>query len=233
MAAAEQDPPHPSAGLGKEARGDGRGDYRARRRHRGAGAGRGAGHAAGRAAAAGGQGARGPAAAAARPRACAGGGRRAAGLAAALVAVRSGRVLKLTVQDARARGPLLARPQQIALDPRSDPLPQAAGSGLRQRGGLLAQWPLFHQGRRLPGAPAQPPGEEGPAAWLLPSPGHQGEAGLGKYIAFDLASLPPTLTDDRGPATTHGHDCVLYLPCYQTSFLTESKQLASSSVKCR
>ncbi|XP_045652181.1 WW domain-containing oxidoreductase isoform X7 [Ursus americanus] len=41
------------------------------------------------------------------------------GLTAALVAVRTGRVLKLTVQDARARGPLLGRPQQIALDPRS------------------------------------------------------------------------------------------------------------------
>ncbi|XP_023492648.2 uncharacterized protein [Equus caballus] len=41
------------------------------------------------------------------------------GLTAALVAVRSGRVLKLTVLDACARGPLLGRTQQIALDPRS------------------------------------------------------------------------------------------------------------------
>ncbi|XP_070356653.1 uncharacterized protein [Equus asinus] len=41
------------------------------------------------------------------------------GLTAALVAVRSSRVLKLTVLDACARGPLLGRPQQIALDPRS------------------------------------------------------------------------------------------------------------------
>lgn len=41
------------------------------------------------------------------------------GLAAALVAVRSGKVLKLTVLDERYRSALLCRPQQIALDPRS------------------------------------------------------------------------------------------------------------------
>ncbi|XP_077452916.1 uncharacterized protein LOC144071566 [Stigmatopora argus] len=41
------------------------------------------------------------------------------GLTAALVAVRSGKVLKLTVLDERNRGALLCRPQQIALDPRS------------------------------------------------------------------------------------------------------------------
>ncbi|XP_069508973.1 uncharacterized protein [Ambystoma mexicanum] len=41
------------------------------------------------------------------------------GLAAALVAVRSRKVLKLTVLDSRARAALLCRPQQIALDPRS------------------------------------------------------------------------------------------------------------------
>ncbi|XP_012677696.1 uncharacterized protein si:dkey-234i14.6 [Clupea harengus] len=41
------------------------------------------------------------------------------GLTAALVAVRSGKVLKLTVLDERYRTALLCRPQQIALDPRS------------------------------------------------------------------------------------------------------------------
>ncbi|XP_063801463.1 uncharacterized protein LOC134969438 isoform X5 [Pseudophryne corroboree] len=41
------------------------------------------------------------------------------GLAAALVAVRSGKVLNLTVLDERSRTALLCRPQQIALDPRS------------------------------------------------------------------------------------------------------------------
>ncbi|XP_060782995.1 uncharacterized protein si:dkey-234i14.6 [Neoarius graeffei] len=41
------------------------------------------------------------------------------GLTAALVAVRSGKVLKLTVLDERTRSALLCRPQQIALDPRS------------------------------------------------------------------------------------------------------------------
>ncbi|KAM6961189.1 uncharacterized protein FYW47_009742 [Aplochiton taeniatus] len=41
------------------------------------------------------------------------------GLTAALVAVRSGKVLKLTVLDERYRTSLLCRPQQIALDPRS------------------------------------------------------------------------------------------------------------------
>ncbi|KAM9807776.1 uncharacterized protein ACB057_005589 [Neosynchiropus ocellatus] len=41
------------------------------------------------------------------------------GLTAALVAVRSGKVLKLTVLDERNRSSLLCRPQQIALDPRS------------------------------------------------------------------------------------------------------------------
>lgn len=41
------------------------------------------------------------------------------GLTAALVAVRSGKVLKLTVLDERTRSVLLCRPQQIALDPRS------------------------------------------------------------------------------------------------------------------
>lgn len=41
------------------------------------------------------------------------------GLTAALVAVRSGKVLKLTVVDERYRTALLCRPQQIALDPRS------------------------------------------------------------------------------------------------------------------
>ncbi|XP_078527471.1 uncharacterized protein LOC144799793 isoform X2 [Lissotriton helveticus] len=41
------------------------------------------------------------------------------GLTAALVAVRSHKVLKLTVMDSRARAALLCRPQQIALDPRS------------------------------------------------------------------------------------------------------------------
>lgn len=41
------------------------------------------------------------------------------GLTAALVAVRSGKVLKLTVLDERHRSALLCRPQQIALDPRS------------------------------------------------------------------------------------------------------------------
>lgn len=41
------------------------------------------------------------------------------GLTAALVAVRSGKVLKLTVLDERCRSALLSRPQQIALDPRS------------------------------------------------------------------------------------------------------------------
>lgn len=41
------------------------------------------------------------------------------GLTAALVAVRSGKVLKLTVLDERYRSALLCRPQQIALDPRS------------------------------------------------------------------------------------------------------------------
>ncbi|KAF3854702.1 hypothetical protein F7725_022757, partial [Dissostichus mawsoni] len=41
------------------------------------------------------------------------------GLTAALVAVRSGKVLKLTVLDERYRAALLCRPQQIALDPRS------------------------------------------------------------------------------------------------------------------
>ncbi|TNN00837.1 uncharacterized protein [Takifugu rubripes] len=41
------------------------------------------------------------------------------GLAAALVAVRSGKVLKLTVLEERYRSALLCRPQQIALDPRS------------------------------------------------------------------------------------------------------------------
>ncbi|KAM8861010.1 uncharacterized protein ACB058_007985 [Synchiropus picturatus] len=41
------------------------------------------------------------------------------GLTAALVAVRSGKVLKLTIVDERYRSSLLCRPQQIALDPRS------------------------------------------------------------------------------------------------------------------
>ncbi|XP_017545115.1 uncharacterized protein si:dkey-234i14.6 [Pygocentrus nattereri] len=41
------------------------------------------------------------------------------GLTAALVAVRTGKVLKLTVLDERYRTALLCRPQQIALDPRS------------------------------------------------------------------------------------------------------------------
>lgn len=41
------------------------------------------------------------------------------GLTAALVAVRSGKVLKLTVLDERYRTALLCRPQQIALDPGS------------------------------------------------------------------------------------------------------------------
>lgn len=41
------------------------------------------------------------------------------GLAAALVAVRSGKVVKLTVLEERYRTALLCRPQQIALDPRS------------------------------------------------------------------------------------------------------------------
>ncbi|XP_069824594.1 uncharacterized protein [Dendropsophus ebraccatus] len=41
------------------------------------------------------------------------------GLTAALVAVRSGKVLHLTILDERSRTSLLCRPQQIALDPRS------------------------------------------------------------------------------------------------------------------
>ncbi|KAM4614226.1 uncharacterized protein O3C94_022227 [Discoglossus pictus] len=41
------------------------------------------------------------------------------GLTAALVAVRSRKVLNLTVLDERSRAALLCRPQQIALDPRS------------------------------------------------------------------------------------------------------------------
>ncbi|KAM4017597.1 uncharacterized protein ACNLHF_007226 isoform 1-T1 [Anomaloglossus baeobatrachus] len=41
------------------------------------------------------------------------------GLTAALAAVRSGKVLKLTILDERSRTSLLCRPQQIALDPRS------------------------------------------------------------------------------------------------------------------
>ncbi|KAG9475105.1 uncharacterized protein [Eleutherodactylus coqui] len=41
------------------------------------------------------------------------------GLTAALVAVRSGKVLNLTILDERSRTSLLCRPQQIALDPRS------------------------------------------------------------------------------------------------------------------
>ncbi|XP_077165975.1 uncharacterized protein LOC143823486 [Paroedura picta] len=41
------------------------------------------------------------------------------GLTAALVAVRSGKVLKLRLLDERSRAALLARPQQIALEPRS------------------------------------------------------------------------------------------------------------------
>lgn len=41
------------------------------------------------------------------------------GLTAALVAVRSGKVLKLTLLDERSRAALLCRPQQIALEPRS------------------------------------------------------------------------------------------------------------------
>lgn len=41
------------------------------------------------------------------------------GLTAALVAVRTGKVLTLTVLDERYRAALLCRPQQIALDPRS------------------------------------------------------------------------------------------------------------------
>ncbi|KAG8563107.1 hypothetical protein GDO81_015940 [Engystomops pustulosus] len=41
------------------------------------------------------------------------------GLTAALVAVRSGKVLSLTILDERSRTSLLCRPQQIALDPRS------------------------------------------------------------------------------------------------------------------
>lgn len=41
------------------------------------------------------------------------------GLTAALVAVRSRKVLKLTLLDERTRAALLCRPQQIALDPRS------------------------------------------------------------------------------------------------------------------
>ncbi|XP_061450645.1 uncharacterized protein LOC133369388 [Rhineura floridana] len=41
------------------------------------------------------------------------------GLTAALVAVRSGKVLKLTLLDERSRAALLCRAQQIALDPRS------------------------------------------------------------------------------------------------------------------
>nr|XP_033798387.1 uncharacterized protein LOC117359538 [Geotrypetes seraphini] len=41
------------------------------------------------------------------------------GLTAALVAVRSGKVLNLTLLDERSRAALLGRPQQIALDPRS------------------------------------------------------------------------------------------------------------------
>ncbi|KAL0968357.1 hypothetical protein UPYG_G00265800 [Umbra pygmaea] len=41
------------------------------------------------------------------------------GLTAALVAVRSGKVLKLTLLDERYRTALLCRPQQIALDPHS------------------------------------------------------------------------------------------------------------------
>ncbi|XP_043350966.1 uncharacterized protein LOC122456296 isoform X2 [Dermochelys coriacea] len=42
-----------------------------------------------------------------------------AGLTAALVAVRSGKVLKLTLLDERHRAALVCRPQQIALQPRS------------------------------------------------------------------------------------------------------------------
>ncbi|KAM4722152.1 uncharacterized protein WCC33_008407 [Rhinophrynus dorsalis] len=41
------------------------------------------------------------------------------GLTAALVAVRSRKVLNLTILDERSRAALLCRPQQIALDPRS------------------------------------------------------------------------------------------------------------------
>ncbi|XP_075432864.1 uncharacterized protein LOC142469954 isoform X1 [Ascaphus truei] len=41
------------------------------------------------------------------------------GLTAALVALRSGKVLNLTVLDERSRAALLCRPQQIALDPQS------------------------------------------------------------------------------------------------------------------
>ncbi|XP_060109812.1 uncharacterized protein LOC132582291 [Heteronotia binoei] len=41
------------------------------------------------------------------------------GLTAALVAVRSGKVLKLRLLDQRSRSALLCRPQQIALEPRS------------------------------------------------------------------------------------------------------------------
>lgn len=41
------------------------------------------------------------------------------GLTAVLVAVRSGKVLKVTLLDARPRAALLCRSQQIALDPRS------------------------------------------------------------------------------------------------------------------
>ncbi|XP_028814603.1 uncharacterized protein LOC114767189 [Denticeps clupeoides] len=69
------------------------------------------------------------------------------GLTAALVAVRSGKVLKLTVLDERYRTALLCRPQQIALEPAQRALPAAARRGLRQHGRVLARRALFHQGR--------------------------------------------------------------------------------------
>lgn len=159
------------------------------------------------------------------------------GLTAALVAVRTGRVLKLTVQDARARGPLLGRPQQIALDPRSVRFLRPLGvdfdnvEGCWRNGHFFTRVGVFQEHLlSLLERKGQRPGFR----LLL---GTKVRQGLGKYIASDLASLPPTPADHRGLATTDGHDCLVSLPCngkasYQTSFLRESKQLSSSSVKC-
>ncbi|KAM9854743.1 uncharacterized protein ACBR49_003275 [Aulostomus maculatus] len=61
------------------------------------------------------------------------------GLTAALVAVRTGKVLNLTVLDERYRTALLCRPQQIALDPRS--VKFLLGLGDRRVSGVLAEHP--------------------------------------------------------------------------------------------
>lgn len=195
---------------GEGGRGHGRGHHGVRRRR---GAGRSAGHAAGRTGAGGGQGGRGRAAAAASARDRPGGGRRAGGadrgsrrcpLEPGAEADRAGRV--------RA-GSAAGAPAADCAGPPQRPLPPAAGSGLRQHGRLLAQWPILHPGRRLPGAPAQPPGEEGPAAWLSSYSGHQGEEGSGKIDCPILASRLPISAEHKGPVTTNGQDCLLSMPC--------------------